>query len=157
VQFERSILVVAALATVAFLGAGVYSFFDPHIEEMRLHVLLTLGAVLLLVFPHLWIGLYLLGTGRAVRREAAEGRADGADVAEARSHLRRALPPLALASLGALATLAVGHGILTGTTRPWHHVAAFAATLALQLWALVAERRTLTRHAALLARLEARV
>lgn len=154
-HFERSILVVAGVATLAFLGAGVYSFFDPGIEEMRLHVLLTLGAVLLLVFPHLWIALYLVGTGRAVRREAAAGRADGADVAEARRHLRRALPPLALASLGALATLAVGHGILTGATRPWHHVAAFGATLALQLWALLAERRTLTRHAALLARLEA--
>jgi hypothetical protein len=154
VPFERSILVVALLATVAFLGAGVYSFFDPEIEEMRLHVLLTLGAVLLLVFPHLWIALYLLGTGRAVRREVAEGRAAAAAAAEARRHLRRTLPPLVLASLAALATIAVGHGLLTGTTEPWHHVAAFALTLALQLWALLTEHRTLTAHAALLTRLD---
>lgn len=153
--FERSILVVAVLATLAFLGAGLYSFFDPQLEELRLHVLLTLGAVLLLVFPHLWIGLYLFGTGRAIRREVAEGRAQPDAAAESRRHLRRALPPLLLASLAALATVALGQGILAGTARPWHHVAAFVATLLLQLWALLVERQSLTRNAALLDRLDA--
>jgi hypothetical protein len=155
VPFERSILVVSVLATLAFLGAGAYSFFDPQLEEMRLHVLLTLGAVLFLVFPHLWIGLYLFGTGRAIRREVAEGRAEAGAAAEASRHLRRALPPLLLASLAALATIALGQAILAGTAAPWHHLTAFALTLLLQLWALQVERRTLTRNAALLNRLDA--
>ena len=153
--FERSILVVAVLATVAFLAAGVYSFFDPQLDEMRLHVLITLGAVLLLVFPHLWIGLYLAGTGRAIRREVAEGRAEPSAATEARRHLRRALPPLLLASLAALSTIALGQAILAGTAQPWHHLTAFALTLLLQLWALHVERQSLTQNAALLDRLDA--
>lgn len=155
VPFERSILVVAVLATVAFLGAGAYSFFDPRLDEMRLHVLLTLGAVLLLIFPHLWIGLYLFGTGRAIRREVAEGRAEPSAAAEAGRHLRRALPPLLLASLAALSTIALGQAILAGTAQPWHHVTAFVVTLLLQLWALLVERQSLTRNAHLLDRLDA--
>jgi hypothetical protein len=155
VPFERSILVVALLATVAFLGAGAYSFFDPQLGEMRLHVLLTLGAVLLLVFPHLWIGLYLFGTGRAIRREVAEGRAEPSAAVEASRHLRRALPPLLLASLAALATVALGQAILLGTAEPWHHVTAFVVTLLLQAWALLVERQSLTQNAQLLDRLDA--
>jgi hypothetical protein len=155
VPFERSILVVAVLATVAFVAAGAYSFFDPQLDEMRLHVLLTLGAVLLLVFPHLWIGIYLAGTGRAIRREVAEGRAEPSAAAESARHLHRALPPLLLASLAALATVALGQSILAGTAQPWHHVTAFVVTLLLQLWALLVERQSLTRNARLLDRLDA--
>jgi uncharacterized membrane protein YphA (DoxX/SURF4 family) len=155
VPFERSILVVALLATVAFVGAGAYSFFDPQLDEMRLHVLLTLGAVLLVVFPHLWIGLYLVGTGRAIRREVAEGRAEPSAAAESRRHLRRALPPLLLASLAALSTIAFGQAILAGTAQPWHHLTAFVVTLLLQLWALQVERQALTQNAKLLDRLDA--
>lgn len=152
--FERSILVVAVLATVAFAGAGIYSFFDPGLDELRTHVLLTLAAVLLLVFPHLWTAIYLAATGRAIRREIAAGRGEPAAAAEARRHLVRALPPLLLASLAACATVALGQGILAGTTRPWHHLIAFAVTLALQLWALLTEYRTLTANARLLTRLD---
>ncbi|HUO85795.1 MAG TPA: hypothetical protein VM617_00270 [Thermoanaerobaculia bacterium] len=151
--FERSILVVSAVATLAFLGAGLHAFLAPPSDDMRLHILLTLGAVLLIVFPHLWTAIYLLATGRAMRLEPGEEAADAARAS--RRHLWRALPAMLLASLGAFATIAVGQGILAGSNAPWHHVAAFAATVAFQLWALVAGRRALVANARLLDGLDA--
>lgn len=152
-SFERSIVTVSAVATVAFLAAGVHAFLVPPDEAMQLHVLLTVGAVLLLVFPHLWTVIYLIATGRAIGLEEGEAARDAA--AASRRLLWGALPALLLASLGAFATIAVGQGILAATSQPWHHVTAFGATLGLQAWALFAGRRALYANAALLDRLDA--
>ncbi len=153
--FERSIFAVALVATAAYAAAGAVAALAPDALDLRLLVLLTLGSSMLLVFPHLWVVVYLAGTGRAVRLEAAAGRATVADVAAARRALRRVVVPAALAAAAALGTLAVGQGIESGTGRPWTQAAAFATTLALQVVALVVEWRVLRANGARLAALEA--
>jgi hypothetical protein len=154
VVFERSILTVSLVATAAFLAAGVHGVLAPVGEEIQLHVLLTLGSSMLVVFPHLWIAIYLAGTGRAVRLEAAAGRATAAAGVEARAHLRRALAPALLAAAGALATVAAGQAVVAGSLSGGHHLAVFVAALVLQGVALAVEWRTLGRNALLLAGLD---
>lgn len=155
--FERSIFTLSLLATAFFVGVGVHAYAVPAGDEpaLGLHVLLGLAAALLLVFPHLWTVLYLWGTGRAVRKEVEERRASPRVISRARRLRLRALPPLLLASAAALVTLVLGQEALVGT-RPWVHAAAFFTTLALQLWALWAERTSLWPNAALLDELDER-
>jgi hypothetical protein len=156
VLFERSIFTVAVLAALAFVAAGVDAYLATSVEgELGHHVLLTLGAALLVVFPHLWTVFYLLTTGRAVRLEVEEKRASPRVLSRTRRNRRRALPPALLTAAAALATVMLGQQALVGP-RPWLHPAAFFLALALQLWALWAERRSLWDNAALLAELDAK-
>jgi len=152
--FERSMLTVALLATVAFAAAGLHAWAAPPAEDLGRHVLLGLGSSMLVVFPHLWVLVYLLGTGRAVRREVAEHGAPETALARARRLLLLALPPLALAVAGAVATVLLGPPVVTGVLEPRVHAVAFAAALGAQAWALLAERRALRDNAALLAELD---
>jgi hypothetical protein len=154
VVFERAILVVSVLATAAFVAAGAHAALVPAGEGMRLQVLLALGSAMLLVFPHLWVVIYLTGTARAVRLEVAAGRAPATALAAARGWRQRVLLPLGLATAGALGTLAAGQGVALGMLRPVHQVAVLGATLACQLWAVAAEWRSLRGNAGLLAGLE---
>lgn len=155
--FERSIFTVSLLATAAFVAAGIHAYVAPPTvdADLGIHILLSLGAVLLLVFPHLWTLIYLWSTGRAVRREVEARHASPRVISRSRRLRRRALPPLVLASLAALATLLLGQEALVGT-RPWLHPVAFFTALALQLWALWAERSALAANAALLDELDER-
>jgi len=152
--FERSMLTVALVATLAFAAAGVHAWLAPPADDLGLHVLLGLGSAMLVVLPHLWVLVYLLGTGRAVRREVVDHGAPDAALARARRHRLVALPPLALAVAGAVATVLLGPPVVTGALDARLHAAVFAAALAAQLWALLAERRALRDHAALLAELD---
>jgi len=153
--FERSMLIVAVVAALAFAAAGIHAWVAPPTEDLGLHVLLGLGSAMLVVLPHLWVLVYLLGTGRAVRREVAEHGAPDAALARARRPRLAALPPLALAVAGAVATVLLGPPVVTGVLDPRVHAVVFAAALAAQLWALLAERRALRDNSALLAELDA--
>ena len=153
--FERSIFIVSVLATLFFVAAGVHAYLVPVADDPGTHILLSIAAVLLVVLPHLWTVLYLWGTGRAVRNEVEEKRASPRVMSEARRYRRRAMPPLLLASAAALATLGLGNQALSGSGS-WLHPALFFTTLALQVWALWAERSSLWQNAALLDELDRR-
>lgn len=153
--FERSIFVVSVLATLLFVAAGVHAYLVPVEDDPATHVLIAVAAALLVVLPHLWSVLYLWGTGRAVRREVEEKRASPRVMSEARRYRRRAVPPLLLASAAALATLGLGNQALAAGVS-WLHAALFFLTLALQGWALWAERSGLWANAALLDELDRR-
>jgi hypothetical protein len=156
VLFERSIFTVAVLAALAFVAAGVDAFLTPSIDAaLGHHVLLTLGAALLVVFPHLWTVLYLVTTSRAVRIEVEEKRASPRVLSRTARNRRRALPPALLTALAAMGTVMLGQQALVGP-QPWVHAAAFFLCLVLQGWALWAEHRSLWDNAALLAELDAR-
>lgn len=149
--------VVALLATVAFAAAGVHAWIvPPDLDLMRVHVLPTMVSSLLLIFPQVWVLIYLLATGRVVRRELADGAASPADLATSRRLRRRALPPVALSATAALVTVLLGFGLVSGAAEGPAHALAFVATLTLQLWALAVEWPTLRDHARLLRELEAR-
>lgn len=157
--FERSITVVAVLATLAFLAAGVHAWLVP-VEDavgssnLARHVLLGLASALLLVFPNLWVILYLWGTGRAVAKEVDAGRAAAVARERVRRYRRLAVPPSALVVVLALATVFLGQNALVDVAA-WQHPALFAATLAAEAWALWAQRRALWGNAALMTELDA--
>jgi len=148
-------LTVAALATLAFAAAGIHGWAAPPADDLGRHVLLGLGSAMLVVFPHLWVLVYLLGTGRAVRCEVAEHGAPDSALDRARRLRRSALPPAALAVAAAVATVLLGPPVVTGVLDPRAHAIAFGAALACQLWALWAERRALRDNAALLTEFDA--
>jgi len=152
--FERSMLIVAVLAALAFAAAGIHAWAAAPADDLGLHVLLGLGSAMLVALPHLWVIVYLLGTGRAVRREVAEHGALDSALDRALRLRRTALPPAALAVAGAVATVLLGPPAVTGAVDPRVHAAVFAAALACQLWALVAERHALRDHTALLTELD---
>jgi hypothetical protein len=110
---------------------------------------------MLVVFPHLWVLVYLFGTGRAIHREVAEHGAPESALARVRGHRLAVLPPLALAVAGAIATVLLGPPVVTGALDPRVHAAVFLGAVALQLWAVVAERRVLRDNSALLGELDA--
>jgi hypothetical protein len=157
----RVLLVLGLLGTVGLIATGVFGYglvgsSDTHV---RLHLLLSLEATLVLLFSHTWIVLYLLATGRVITR-AASGRADAADLLDRARRLRlRAIPWLlaALAAVGA-AFLSGGTAYLGTFLKIVHHALYFVAVAA-QIGALVVERRVLVEHdrvtADLLRRLQA--
>lgn len=153
--FERSILTVSVLATVAFVAAGIHAHAVSVEADLGFHVLLTLASALLVVFPHLWVVLYLWGTGRAVKKEVEARRASPRMRSRVRRYRLHAWPPALLASAAALGTVMLGRDALVGPTATPHRVL-FFTTLVLQAWALWAERRVLWDNAALLDDLEKR-
>jgi len=155
VLFERSIFTVSVVATVALAAAGVHAWVVPPEQDMAGHVLYTLAAALLVVFPHLWTLLYLAMTGRAAAAEVSDRHVSPRVLSRVRRNRRRVWPPLLLACAGALGTVALGQNALVGR-HAWTHAALFLATLAFQLWSLWAERKSLWDNAELLADLDAR-
>ena len=157
----KVLLVLGVLGTAGLIATGAFGYglvgsSDLHV---RLHLLLSLEATLVLLFSHTWIVLYLLATGRVITR-AASGRADAADLLDQARRLRLKAIPWLLAALGA-----VGAAFLSGGTAysgPFlkivHHALYFIAVAA-QVGALVVERRVLAEHdrvtASLLRRIEA--
>jgi hypothetical protein len=155
VLFERSILTVSVLATVAFLAAGLHAWAGDPAADLGTHVLFALAAALLVVFPHVWTLIYLAMTGRAAAAEVDDRHASPRVLSRGKRNRRRAWPPLFLASLGALGTVALGWTAQVDA-HAWTHAACFAATLVVQLWALWAEKKSLWDNADLLAELDAK-
>ena len=142
-RFERSMLVVGAVATALLAGAGAHAYTAGG-EAIDLHLLLALAALLAAALPHLWVVLYLAGTRRALAREtgdASPGRRTAA--------LAAAAALAALAAAGALAVTGARAYIGTGGGL---HGPLFWGLLAVQPAALWVEWRALTENARRLAR-----
>jgi hypothetical protein len=151
-RFESLILAIGAVSTVALAATGAlgYRGLAGGTAGLAPHVALAVAAVLGVLFSHLWVLFFLLGTGRGLRRVAAGDEAL-ADLALARRWAFAALS----ATLGILLAL-VASGA-TAYTRPdvaSAHAGLFWIVLALQVSALAIEWRTLRANAALLAALD---
>jgi hypothetical protein len=142
-RFERSMIVVGAVATALLAGAGIHAYAAAR-EAIALHLLIALGAVLVAALPHLWVLFYLAGTRRALARAtgtAAGGRRTAALAAAAA--LAALAAAAALAMTGARAYIGAGGGL---------HGPLFWAVLAAQAVALGVEWRALAENARRLAR-----
>ncbi|HVT59825.1 MAG TPA: hypothetical protein VHR45_15670 [Thermoanaerobaculia bacterium] len=162
----RALLLLGLLATLgliaaAAMGYGVSGSFGRQLgsgaDLLRGHVLVGLGACLVLLFSHCWILLYLLATGRVVAGLVRENGLE-AEIAARSGRLRlRALPWLALALMAALATFLLGSIAFAGSAPVGVHHALFYATLAAQGRALWIESRVLRDNHRLLADLGQRL
>jgi hypothetical protein len=143
-RFELSMIAVGALATALLAGAGAHAYAAGG-EEIALHLLFALGAVLAAALPHLWALFYLAGTRRALARAtgaAAGGRRLAA--AAAAAALAALAAGAALAATGARAYIGAGGG-LHGPLF-WMLLAAQPAALAVEWRALADNARRLARH-----------
>jgi hypothetical protein len=155
----RALLIIGALATLAFLASGVLGYLLAGRGDAGLqrHMLLALGACLGLVFAHCWILLYLIGTGRAIRQTVQEARLEPFYVEET-GRLLWSVAPWLLATLGlAVATFLLGGAVTTGAVRPLIHHILFFVSLAVQIWILWREHRVLRTNQALIDEIDRRL
>lgn len=147
-RFEISILTLGALATVLLLLAAGQGFTMEEHDDLTLHLLVALPALLGAALPHVWVAIYLLGTRRALGREPGAA----GDLPEARALGLRALVPV-LGALAAIVLLVVtGASVYTGVGDPRFHGALFWLLLVAQPAALAVEWRMLVRNHRLLVR-----
>ncbi len=109
----RSLLIVGALGTIAVAVAGGlgYGLSSPADAGMPTHIVAALVAILLVMFAHSWILLYLLGTGRIIRDTVREGGLDAALLAESRRLRRVCYACLLAAAALVMATFLVGGAV----------------------------------------------
>lgn len=143
----RALIFVGVFAVAAFVAAGALGFEAAGRGNLRLHLLVGFVSVLLLLLSQVWILIFLVASGRAVRRTVDLAGLDPALAAESRTRLRRLAPWLASAVLLSVATFAVGPQMAGGGAPRWLHAGLAAAALAAQVSALVLERRELGAHA----------
>jgi hypothetical protein len=130
----------AGLIATAVLGYGAHTASET---EMRAHVLVSLGASLVLMFSHTWIVLYLIATGQVITRVVRE-RGYEPEILEAARKLRMHTLPWLLAALGAvIATFVVGGAAYSGALPGIVHHVLFYVTLVAQAGAMVVESRVL--------------
>lgn len=154
----RKMWFVAVLGLGLFVLAGVlgYGVVDTDGDGFRTHLLLAMGAGLLIFFSHGWIVIYLLLTGRLVRRTEVPDAARENELAALRRRVRTrgrwVLPLLILAAAGAVATVTLGAQVYTGVLSlashqllAWGTVAADVVALALA-WPLLGRHETLIRR-----------
>ncbi len=161
----RALLVLGLLGTAGLVAAAVlgYEVSGAADSQVRAHVLLSLGATLVLLFSHTWIVLYLLATGRVLSQVVRErgwlDRPDGgAELLErARRARLRAIPWLVAALAAVAAAFLSGGAALAGSATATVHHALFYLMLVLQGGAMVAERRVLAEHERLAAELGRRL
>jgi hypothetical protein len=134
-------IVAGVLATLGLVGAGVLGYRGVESEQqVRGHVLVGLGALLLFVLSHLWVLLYLSGAVRVLR--AAVGPERARQEPELFGFRRHTLPPLLAAVALALGCFLVGIGVYSGRFEAPVHAWVFYLTLAAEVWAAVREWRT---------------
>ncbi|MEO7793238.1 MAG: hypothetical protein ABIV06_00580 [Thermoanaerobaculia bacterium] len=129
----------ALLAAVWAQGFRV----QDGVPELARHSTLALVAALLCVLPRFWTiaYLYLAARGRArIHDKQGSGDAAGRKAARVR---RQALAASALALVGLSGSFALAGALLLRHTSPISHAAAGALAVALQVVALVLERRAL--------------
>lgn len=141
----RALLVIGALGTVAFLATAVlgYGLSGAADESLPNHVLVGLGANLLLLFSHSWILFYLIGTGKAIKLAVAEHGLAASYVEETRQFKAASYPWLMLAMGCAMATFILGGGAATGVLGSWIHHVLFILSVPVQVYALWIEHRVL--------------
>jgi hypothetical protein len=155
----RSLLFVGVLGTVGVMvAAGLgYGLSSPADAGMPNHVVAALVAILLLMFSHSWILLYLLGTGKLIRDAVREGALDPAPLAESRRLRRVCYPVILTAAVLAMATFLVGGAVAGRAASPWIHQTLFWAALAVQGCALWLEWRGLAANERLLVDVDRRL
>jgi hypothetical protein len=125
-------------------GQG-FMVHDDHPQLAR-HSTLALAAALLCVLPRFWTIAYLPLAARA--RKAERRRVDASVPAEpSASHRRRALIAAAVAILGLSGSFALAGAILLRRVPALAHGIAGVVAIALQLVALMLERRALLADA----------
>ena len=151
----RALLIIGVVATLGFLATGILGYWitSPADAGMPRHMLLALGSCLLMLFSHLWIFFYLIGTGRAIRQTIRElGLEPGLSAATTRFKL--CYPWLLAAMVGSVATFLLGGFVATKSLPVWTHPALFFATLALQAVSLWLEGRALAASEGLIGDVE---
>ena len=156
----RVLLIIGALGTLAFLATAVLGYrlaggpTDPGVPN---HLLVGLGGILMMLFSHSWVLIYLVATGGAVR-EAVRGQGADASFDAASQGLRRRAIPLAVgATLLAFATFLLGAGVIPNLVPAWIHHALFYLTVLVQGIALWTENRVLGENEKLLTDLDGRL
>jgi hypothetical protein len=155
----RSLLIVGVLGTVGVMvAAGLgYGLSSPADAGMPKHVVAALVAILMLMFSHSWILLYLLGTGRVIRDAVRDGGLDPAPLAESRRLRRICYPVILAAALLAMATFLAGGAVAARAASPWIHQTLFWVALAVQGCALGFEWKGLAANERLLVDVDARL
>jgi hypothetical protein len=158
----RSLLVVGVLGTAGLAAAGAlgYGLASPGDAGMPRHIIVALAAILMLMFSHCWILLYLLGTGKVIRQElrgAARETAEPAALPASRRTRRLAYAALALAALLALAEFLLGGAVAANAAPHVLHHVFFWAALAAQGIALWSEGRALAANESLLGEIDGRL
>jgi hypothetical protein len=148
-MMARALLIFGWLGTAGLIAAAVLGYTAPRAADphaLQGHVLMSLGATLVVMFSHTWILLYLLATGRVLSQVAA-ARGFEPELAERARRLRlRALPWLLVVLAAVTATFLLGGNAFGGRTAAAIHHALFYVTLVLQLSAMTVERRVLAEH-----------
>jgi hypothetical protein len=159
----RSLLIVGLLGTVgvvvtAGLGYGLHSPGDPGMPR---HIIAALASILPVMFSHVWILLYLLGTGKVIRdaaREAGQTDLDPAPLMAESRRLRRVCYSWLLLAAGlVMADFLLGSAVAANAARPWIHHALFWAAVAAQGIALWSEWRGLAANERLLGEVDRRL
>jgi hypothetical protein len=161
----RALLVLGLLGTAGLIAAAVlgYGLGGAADTQVRAHVLLSLGAALVLMFSHTWIVLYLLATGRVISQVVRERgwqeapEAQSGPLEQARRLRLRVIPWLVATIAAVAATFLTGGAALAGAVPAAVHHALFYLTLGLQGGAMLAERRVLAGHERLAAELGRRL
>jgi hypothetical protein len=161
VMMRRALLGLGLLGTAGLIAAAALGYGlrggGGGDAQARAHVLLSLGATMVLLFSHTWIVLYLVATGGVVSRLVRERGYEADFLARARRLRLRALPWLLAALVLVVATFLVGNAVLSGAAPAAVHHALFYCTLAVQVGAMAVERRVLAEHDGLRAELVRRV
>jgi hypothetical protein len=158
----RSLLIVGVLGTAGLAVAGAlgYGLTSPGDAGMPRHLLVALASILMLMFSHCWILLYLLGTGKVIReglRESPAEAAEPAGFAASRRARRLGYTALALAALLALAEFLLGGAVAANAAPHVLHHVFFWAALAAQGVALWSEGRALAANESLLGEIDQRL
>jgi hypothetical protein len=140
-RFGRIMIGAGVLATLGLVATGVLGYQGARTDqEVRLHVLVGLGALLVFVLSHLWVLLYLVGAVRVLR--GAVGSEKAAEEPELFGFGKHTLPPLLVAMGLALGCFLLGIGVYSGRIGATVHATAFFLTLAAEAWAALLEWRT---------------
>ena len=158
-KMGRALLIIGALATLAFLASGVLGYLlkGPVDATMPRHVLVGLAACLAQLFSHCWILVYLIVTGRAVRETVAENGLDARYGDEPGRFLWSTAPWLLAAVVLGVASFLLGGASATTAVRPWVHHASFYAVLVVQGLALWQEHRALRANQRLIEEIDGRL
>jgi len=156
----RVLLIIGALATLAFLATAVLGYrltsgaTDPGVPN---HLLIGLASVLMMLFSHCWVLIYLVSTGGAVREAVREQGVDASFDEASRLLRRRAIPLAVGATVVGFATFLLGAAVVPNLVPAWIHHALFYATVLAQGLALWTEGRVLGENEKLLADVDRRL